>query len=118
MRHVGHPARTCHVARVAAAVDQDSQRKQGGDPAEIERVLRHLVHDPESGAAHRFQRAFMALGQRPNGLLVDMRDAVQWRCVSAGGLGKQVEDVSDQPQLTSPENGRVACQDLLDQSRS
>ncbi len=47
-----------------------------------------------------------------------MRDAVQRRCVSADGLGKQIEDLPDQPQLARPEDARVARQDLFDQGRS
>ena len=114
-RQVGQPARQGDVAQVAPAVDQRGLWEEGGDPAEVERVLRHLVHDAESRTAHRLERSLVADGEVPDGGLVEFRDAVQGRLLASGGLGHPSKNLANEPQLTRTEDSGVAGQDLLDQ---
>ena len=60
---VGHPARDGHVAQVAAAVDERRMRKQDREQAEIQVIVRHLVHDPRRGRRRSRSPLEVLLGQ-------------------------------------------------------
>ena len=116
---IGHPARDGHIAKIAAAMDEDAVGKEGREQSEIQVVVGHLVDDPIGPALIECLEGFeVLLGQAADGRLIEVGDAVQGELGTVEQLGDGLERLAGQPQFARPVDLRVAGEHLLDQGRA